>query len=300
MTTIILIVICVLVVANLLVWTFATAALFVKKSCTKNHYFWCDSGWECCTTPNCSASKSLGTEDSGTKVVDSYKLTDRVYGTDNYYYQGCIQPMNSLLAALKPGEDVSNYSLACIYCTPTSMSGSDPSGYKIDNSNGLNAGLPENCPACNVPEGFKYQGQTCSNPGGCNDSTSSTGMNGVLTGACSYLPFEDIPQGQNNDGPAPTITPWLPYYSESSPSSGNGFYSNSSGTFFAPGSSSGTSYTGPGNQSKWNYAPPSGGPTLATSQFSARNRMNITWANSSLGQGPTNLANYKNKNFSNF
>jgi hypothetical protein len=266
MTTIILIVICFLVVANVLVWTFATAALHVKKSCTKNHYFWCDSGWECCTTPNCSASKSLGTED-GTKAVDSYKLTDRVYGTDNYYYQGCIQPMNSLLAALKPGEDVSTYSLNCIYCTKNSTG-----NYVLNSSDG---GTPKNCTPsdCNVPNGFKYQGQTCSNPGGCNDSTSNTGMNGVLTGACTYLPFEDIPSNQNNTSTAAT-TNWLPFYPDAPTTAYNGYSQNVSGTFFAPGASNAGEYNNP---TKWNYAPPSGGPTLATALFSARNRMNNTW-----------------------
>lgn len=265
MTTIILIVICLLVVANLLVWTFATAALYVKKSCTKNHYFWCDSGWECCTTNNCSASKGLGTEgEDGTKAVDSYKLTDRVYGTDNYYYQGCIQPMNSLLAALKPGEDVSNYSLACIYCT------NNGSGYVLNNSSGTS----DNCAVgdCKVPEGFKYQGYTCSTSGGCNDST----LYNTLVGVCTYLPFEDIPPGQNNGNTTDPVTaPWLPFYPDAPSTSYSGYSQNGSGTFFAPGASNAGQYQTP---AKWNYAPASGGPTLPTALFSSRNRMNNTWA----------------------
>ncbi len=266
MSSIVLIVICVLVLANLFVWTFATAALYVKKSCTKNHYFWCDSGWECCTTPNCSASKTLPQDKNfeDYKAVDSYKLTDRVYGTDNYYYQGCIQPMNSLLAALKPGEDISTYSLNCIYCTDNG-SGT----YVINNSSGTS----DNCAVgdCKVPEGFKYQGYTCSTSGGCNDST----LYNTLVGVCTYLPFEDIPDNQNNNS-TNTGGAWLPYYPNTT--YGSGFYNGGSSNFFAPGSSTGGSYTNSGNESKWNYAPASGGPTLPTALFSARNRMNNTWA----------------------
>jgi hypothetical protein len=279
MTTIILIVICVLVIGNLLVWTFATAATFVKKNCQKNHYFWCDSGWECCNANNCAASKG----EVGTKAVDSYKLTDRVYGTDSYYYQGCIQPMNSLLAALKPGEDVSSYNLSCTYCTKNS--GGD---YVLNNSNG---GLPEACPACTVPNGFKYQGFTCSKSVGCPDSdfVISSGPNSgvnVLKGACTYLPFEDIPAAQNN-ATTGVGSDWLPFYP--SGNTGIGYSQNGSGTLFAPGASNYGQYTAP---TKWNYAPPSGGATLPTAKFSAFNRMNNTW--SSLPS--TNTTVFKNSN----
>jgi len=275
MSSIILAVICFLILANLVVWTLATVALHTKKGCQKSHYFWCDSGWECCSEnfPNCSASKTLPQDkDLNTKAVDSYKLTDRVYGTDNYYYQGCIQPMNALLAALKPGEDVSSYSLNCIYCTPTTSSGSPPtpdiSSYKINDSNG--GSTPCTVGDCKVPEGFKYQNYTCSTSGGCNDSN----VYNTLVGACAYLPFEDIPKSQNNSSTG-VGTNWLPFYPDAPTTPYPGYSQNSSGNFFAPGASNAGQYNTP---AKWNYAPASGGPTLPTALFSARNRMNNTWA----------------------
>lgn len=251
----------VLIFLNVLVWTFATAADHNRVGCTKNHYFWCDDGWECCAagSPNCAASKGTGTKDA-----TSYKLTDRVYGTDSYYYKGCIAPFNALNAALKPDEDISNYSLDCIYCTTT---GSSSTNYQIID----NEGKTQPCPTCFVPNGFNFNSITCTTTGGCDKSSD-------LQGYCSYLPFDDIPTNQNHlSSAAPAFMPFYAGQTSGNPSAG--FSQGNSGKYFAPGNASGY-----GDAGKWNYTP-SGGPTLSTSQFSALNRMNPYWANTS---GPTN------------
>jgi hypothetical protein len=228
----VLIIIALLALASVIIWTFATAALYRRGRCRTYPYYWCDSGWECCKKgqDNCPASKPSGTSGSG-----SYKITDKFYGTNsssnvgdddhNQYYHLCIAPANAMIAA-NPGVDIS-----CLY---------------IENAT---------CPI------------VFNNVAGYSNVTYN-GSNNGLGGRCYYYSIDDSPDSSEQYNPSPTITyNYLPGYG-----SGNGIgdgYAqqpslggNTTNYYFAgnsgPGDTSGISWNNGTNQadttnySAWN------------------------------------------------
>ena len=233
----VLIVISLLALAAIIVWTFATAALYRRGQCRTYPYYWCDTSWQCCkagnTNKDCVAA-------GGTEPGGSYKITDKFYGTNptsvlgdddhNQYYHLCIAPANAIIAAL-PGT-----SLACLYDSTVS------------------------CPiSFNSVPGYNAN----SYPGDPNG----------LQGRCYYYSVDDAPPDRTNPASVPTYN-YLPGYSNGTlTNTGNGYYQNpklgsinpyQSGYYFAGNS-------GPGQSSTNGF---NNGPSQADSTYySAWNRL---------------------------
>jgi hypothetical protein len=203
MKTWVLILIALLALATIIVWTFATAALYRRGQCRAYPYYWCDTKWKCCSkdnaNSNCDAAGGSGTH-------GSYKITDKFYGTNttanpgdddhNSYYYLCIAPANAIIAA-NPG-----VSLACLYQEGGSCVGQ----------------------FANIPSGYNLGTYTYDST--CLTSTPNAGCNG-LGGRCYYYSVDDPPNEQYNPNSVPSYT-YLPGYSNGGPYpvSGNGYLQN--------------------------------------------------------------------------
>jgi len=252
----VLIVISFLAIATIIVWTFATAALYRRGQCRVYPYYWCDTNWKCCNAANSNqdCEDAGGTSDKG-----SYKITDKFYGTNtnaslgdddhNLYYHLCIAPANSIIAA-NPGT-----SLACLYSP-------GPNG-PVSCTNYLPSSIPNIDPTLPPYNNGQYDKSDClSNPIG-------PGCYG-LQGRCTYTNIDDADAHPTN----PSSYTYLPGYSNGSitNTSGNGYYTqpylgsplNQTNYFFAGNSKPGDSPSNGFNN----------GPNQADSTFySAWNRL---------------------------
>lgn len=252
----VLIVIAFLALATIIVWTFATAALYSRGQCRTYPYYWCDTKWQCCGTANNNENCPAA---GGSGLGGSYNITDKFYGTNtdsnlgdddhNLYYHLCIAPSNSIIAS-NPGT-----SLACLY-SPGPNGPISCNGY-------LPSSIPNIDPTLPPYNNGQYVASDCNLP------TPGLGCYG-LQGRCKYANIDDPV-----DPDGTTTTPYLPLYPDSNNTQGQGYYQNpqigdpnikpyKSGYYFAGNSSPGTIAN-----NGWNN-----GPNQANSQpYSAWNRL---------------------------
>lgn len=244
MKTWVLIVIALLALATVLVWTFATAALYRRGQCRTYPYYWCDTSWACCSKANVNATCTA----AGGTTGDSYKVTDKFYGTNksaafgdddhNLYYHLCIAPANAIIAS-NPAS-----SLNCLYNSST-CNFTNPIPNPDDPLN----------PYTNIP----YV------PSDCLLGPIGLGCYG-LGGRCEYYSIDDPPPPTTT--PGPITYNYLPSYPAGG--TGTGYAQNPSlsglnTSYFFAGNSGPTDTTG----ISWNNGPKQADST----SYSAWNRL---------------------------
>lgn len=100
---VILIICAILAVITVVVYTFASAAIYKRTRAKNNPYYFCESDWTCCTAanPDCDTGlKNFGI----TRSDETYAPSDNI-APGSLYYQNCVLPIQNGILRSAAGEN---------------------------------------------------------------------------------------------------------------------------------------------------------------------------------------------------